>query len=206
MTLHQPVLHLASASPRRRDILTAMGVRFSHAGVDIDETPAPGEAVADMVQRVTRAKALAAEQSGKLTIPVLAADTVVALGDRIFGKPASKEQALDMLGSLSGQAHRVLTAVALLSDGQLQTALSVTQVAFREIRPDEALAYWQSGEPQGKAGAYAIQGRGGIFVESLAGSYSGVVGLPVFETAGLLTAAGINVLSSGLSAMQAGND
>ena len=206
MTLHQPVLHLASASPRRRDILTAMGVPFSHAGVDIDETPAPDEAVADMVQRVTRAKALAAEQSGNVTIPVLAADTAVALGDRIFGKPASKEQALDMLGSLSGQAHRVLTSVALLSGGQLQTALSVTLVTFREIRPDEALAYWQSGEPQGKAGAYAIQGRGGIFVESLTGSYSGVVGLPVFETAGLLTAAGIDVLSSEISAMQAGHD
>ena len=206
MTLHQPVLHLASASPRRRDILTAMGVPFSHAGVDIDETPAPGEAVADMVQRVTCAKALAVEQSGNFTIPVLAADTAVALGDRIFGKPASKEQALDMLGSLSGQTHRVLTAVALLSGGQLQTALSVTQVTFREIRPDEALAYWQSGEPQGKAGAYAIQGRGGIFVESLTGSYSAVVGLPVFETAGLLTAAGIDVLSSEISAMQAGHD
>ena len=206
MTLHQPVLHLASASPRRRDILTAMGVPFSHAGVDIDETPAPDEAVADMVQRVTCAKALAAEQSGNFTIPVLAADTAVALDDRIFGKPASKEQALDMLDSLSGQAHRVLTAVALLSGGQLQTALSVTQVTFREIRPDEALAYWQSGEPQGKAGAYAIQGRGGIFVESLTGSYSAVVGLPVFETAGLLTAAGIDVLSSEISAMQAGHD
>lgn len=206
MTLHQPVLHLASASPRRRDILTAMGVTFSHGGVDIDETPAPGEAVADMVQRVTRAKALAAEQNGEIAIPVLAADTAVALGDRIFGKPASKEQALDMLGSLSGQVHRVLTAVALLSGGELLTALSVTQVTFREIRPDEALAYWQSGEPRGKAGAYAIQGRGGIFVESLAGSYSGVVGLPVFETAGLLTAAGINVLSSEIPVMQAGHD
>lgn len=206
MTLHQPVLHLASASPRRRDILTAMGVTFSHGGVDIDEMPAPGEAVADMVQRVTRAKALAAEQNGEIAIPVLAADTAVALGDRIFGKPASKEQALDMLGSLSGQVHRVLTAVALLSGGELLTALSVTQVTFREIRPDEALAYWQSGEPRGKAGAYAIQGRGGIFVESLAGSYSGVVGLPVFETAGLLTAAGINVLSSEIPVMQAGHD
>jgi len=206
MTLHQPVLHLASASPRRRDILTAMGVPFSHAGVDIDERPAPGEAVADMVQRVTRAKALAAERSANLTIPVLAADTAVALGDRIFGKPASKEQALDMLGSLSGQVHRVLTAVVLLSGDQLKTTLSVTQVTFREIRPDEALAYWQSGEPQGKAGAYAIQGRGGIFVESLTGSYSGVVGLPVFETAGLLRAAGINVLFRDNSAIQAGHD
>lgn len=194
MTLHPPVLHLASSSPRRRDILTAMGVSYSHAGVDIDETPAPAEAVADMVQRVTCAKALAADQSGNFTLPILAADTVVALGDRILGKPAAKEQALEMLACLSGQAHQVLTAVALLAEGQLRTALSVTLVTFREISPDEALAYWQSGEPQGKAGAYAIQGRGGIFVASLSGSYSGVVGLPVFETARLLQAANIDVL------------
>jgi len=206
MTVDQPVLHLASSSPRRRDILTAMGVPFSHAGVDIDETPVSGEVITDMVQRVTRAKALASDRSGILTVPVLAADTAVALGDRIFGKPASKEQALAMLASLSGQAHQVLTAVALLAGGRLQTAISVTQVTFREIHPDEALAYWQSGEPQGKAGAYAIQGRGGIFVESLAGSYSGVVGLPVFETAQLLRAAGISVLSDDLSAIQAGHD
>ncbi len=194
MTLHQPVLHLASSSPRRRDILTAMGVSFSHAGVDIDETPAAAEAVADMVQRVTRAKALAADQSGNFTLPILAADTAVALGDRILGKPAAKEQALEMLACLSGQVHQVFTAVALLAAGQLRTALSVTLVTFREIGPDEALAYWQSGEPQGKAGAYAIQGRGGIFVESVSGSYSGVVGLPVFETAQLLHAANIDVL------------
>ena len=206
MRVDQPVLHLASSSPRRRDILNAMGVPFSHAGVDIDETPEPGEAVADMVLRLTCAKALASEQSGNRKIPVLAADTAVALGERIFGKPAAKEQALEMLASLSGQVHEVLTAVALLDRGQLQTAVSATQVAFREIDPDEALAYWQSGEPQGKAGAYAIQGMGGIFVASLSGSYSGVVGLPVYETAGLLQAVGINVLSSKISAMQAGHD
>lgn len=205
MTLHQPVLHLASSSPRRRDILTAMGVSFSHAGVDIDETPASGEPVADMVLRVTRDKAIASEQCGNFAIPVLAADTAVALGERIFGKPRSKEQALEMLSSLSGQVHRVMTAVALLAGGRLQTAISVTQVRFREIHPDEALAYWQSGEPLGKAGAYAIQGRGGIFVESLSGSYSGVVGLPVFETAKLLQAAGINILAN-VSQMQDGHD
>lgn len=199
MSVDQPLLHLASSSPRRRDILTAMGVPFSHAGVDIDETPVSGEAVADMVQRVTHAKALASEQSGNFTIPILAADTAVALGERIFGKPESKEQALEMLASLSGHVHEVLTAVVLLAGGQLHTTTSVTQVTFREIHPDEALAYWQSGEPQGKAGAYAIQGRGGIFVTSLSGSYSGVVGLPVFETAGLLQAAGINVLSGEIS-------
>jgi septum formation protein len=183
-----------------------MGLSFSHAGVDIDETPARGEAVADMVLRVTCAKAQAAEQTGQFTVPILAADTTVALGERIFGKPVSKEQAMEMLASLSGQSHQVLTAVALLAKGRLRTAISATSVTFREISPDEALAYWQSGEPQGKAGAYAIQGRGGIFVESLSGSYSGVVGLPVFETAQLLQAAGIDVLPTGDLAMQAGHD
>ena len=205
MTLHQPVLHLASSSPRRRDILTAMGVSFSHAGVDIDETPGSGERVADMVLRLTRAKAIASEQRGDLAMPVLAADTAVALGGRIFGKPGSKEQALEMLSSLSGNVHQVLTAVALLAGGRLETAISVTQVTFREIHPDEALAYWQSGEPLGKAGGYAIQGSGGIFVESLSGSYSGVVGLPVFETAKLLQVAGISVLPN-VSQMQDGHD
>ena len=205
MTLHQPLLHLASSSPRRRDILTAMGVSFSHAGVDIDETPGSGERVADMVLRLTRAKAIASEQRGDLAMPVLAADTAVALGGRIFGKPGSKEQALEMLSSLSGNVHQVLTAVALLAGGRLETAISVTQVTFREIHPDEALAYWQSGEPLGKAGGYAIQGSGGIFVESLSGSYSGVVGLPVFETAKLLQVAGISVLPN-VSQMQDGHD
>jgi len=201
-----PLLHLASSSPRRRDILTAMGLSFSHAGVDIDETPARGEAAADMVLRVTCAKALAAEQTGQFTVPILAADTTVVLGEQLFGKPASKEQALDMLASLSGRPHQVLTAVAVLAKGRLRTAISATWVTFRKISPDEALAYWQSGEPQGKAGAYAIQGKGGIFVESLSGSYSGVVGLPVFETARLLQAVGIDLLSAADLAKQAGHD
>ena len=205
MTLHQPVLHLASSSPRRRDILTAMGVSFSHAGADIDESPGSGEPVSHMVLRVTRAKAIASEQRGNIAIPGRAAETAVALGERIFGKPGSKEQALEMLSSLSGQVHQVLTAVVLLAEDRLETAISVTQVTFREIHPDEALAYWQSGEPLGKAGAYAIQGRGGIFVDSLSGSYSGVVGLPVFETAKLLQAAGISVLPSAKQ-MQDGHD
>jgi len=201
-----PLLHLASSSPRRRDILTAMGLSFSHAGVDIDETPARGEAAADMVLRVTCAKALAAEQTGQFSMPILAADTTVVLGEQLFGKPASKEQALDMLASLSGRPHQVLTAVAVLAKGRLRTAISATWVTFRKISPDEALAYWQSGEPQGKAGAYAIQGKGGIFVESLSGSYSGVVGLPVFETARLLQAVGIDLLSAADLAKQAGHD
>ena len=135
-----------------------------------------------------------ARVAGVDDLPVLAADTIVVLGDRVFGKPASREDALWMLESLSGRVHRVITGVALWSRETLATAASDTEVRFRDIRPDEALAYWQSGEPRDKAGAYGIQGLGGIFVESIKGSYSGVVGLPVFETAALLRDAGIELL------------
>jgi septum formation protein len=186
-----PALHLASSSPRRREILAALGLNFSHGGVDIDESRRPGEGLAAMALRLAEEKARVA---GVDDLPVLAADTIVVLGDRVFGKPASREDALWMLESLSGRVHRVITGVALWSRETLATAASDTEVRFRDIRPDEALAYWQSGEPRDKAGAYGIQGLGGIFVESIKGSYSGVVGLPVFETAALLRDAGIELL------------
>ena len=188
-----PQLHLASSSPRRRDILSALGLRFSHAGVDIDESPRPGEALSAMALRLAEEKARGA---GRDDLPVLGADTIVALGDRVFGKPTSEADALSMLAALSGTTHRVITGVALLAGAELETAMSDTEVRFRDIGPDEALAYWQSGEPRDKAGAYGIQGRGGVFVEAVSGSYSGVVGLPVFETAALLQRAGIDVLLS----------
>lgn len=191
-----PVLHLASSSPRRRALLQALGIPFSYAGVDIDETPLADEPVEDMVLRLARDKVLTAGESGAYDVPILGADTAVASGREIFGKPASKEEALAMLDRLSGRTHRVLTAIGLYAGGAISTAVSVTDVRFRVIGPDEALAYWRSGEPAGKAGAYAIQGRGGAFVESLAGSYSGVVGLPMFETAALLGRAGIDVLQT----------
>lgn len=186
-----PVLHLASASPRRRELLATLHIAFSHGGVGIDESPLPGESPADMVLRLVESKARAAYATGKRELPVLGADTAVVLGDRIFGKPGSKEEALAMLECLSGRSHEVLTGVALLANGRLETALSQSEVQFREIRPDEAEAYWQSGEPVGKAGAYAVQGLGGIFVERVKGSYTGVVGLPIFETAAILRRAGI---------------
>jgi len=191
--MSNPDLHLASASPRRRDLLTALGLTFTYAGVDVDESPIPGEAVSEMVLRLATVKARTAFDSGDYTVPVLGADTVVVLEDRVFGKPQSKDEALCMLASLSGRAHEVLTGVALISNGDLQTAVSLTEVQFREIHPDEALAYWQSGEPAGKAGAYAVQGLGGIFVSAIHGSYSGVVGLPIYETAELLRGAGIQL-------------
>ncbi len=191
--MSNPDLHLASASPRRRELLTALGLSFTYGGVDVDESSLPCEAVSEMVLRLATVKARTASDSGDYTVPVLGADTVVVLEDRVFGKPGSEEEALAMLASLSGRAHEVLTGVAVVSNGELQTAVSLTEVQFREIHPDEALAYWQSGEPAGKAGAYAVQGLGGIFVSAIRGSYSGVVGLPVYETAELLRRAGIQL-------------
>ena len=191
--MSKPVLHLASASPRRRELLTALGLDFSYDGVAIDESALPGEVPSDMVLRLATSKARTAYESGEHPAPVLGAYTIVLVDDRVFGKPASKEEALAMLASLSGRTHQVLTGVAVVANGELQTAISRTEVQFREIHPDEAEAYWQSGEPAGKAGAYAVQGLGGIFVSAINGSYTGVVGLPVFETVNLLRRAGIEL-------------
>ncbi len=186
-----PELHLASSSPRRREILTALGLSFTAGGVDVDEQRKPGEAPEAMVLRLAALKARSAEVNGAI---ILGADTAVVLDDLVFGKPCDEADALAMLTHLSGRRHQVMTGVAALAGGELQSALSITEVQFREIRPDEAHRYWQSGEPRDKAGAYAIQGLGGAFVEAINGSYSGVVGLPAFETANLLQNAGLYVL------------
>ena len=189
--IQPPLLHLASTSPRRREILAALQLEFSVGHVDVDETPQAGETPADMVLRLAVAKAEAGiADAGNL---VLAADTAVVIDGRSLGKPADKQDCLAMLDALSGRGHKVLTGVALRGPGRTTTALSATGVYFREISRDEALAYWQSGEPSDKAGAYAIQGLGGVFVERIEGSYSGVVGLPVFETVTLLREAGLDV-------------
>ena len=188
-------IHLASSSPRRHEILTAMGLRITAAGVDIDETRYEGEPVADMVVRLAIAKAAAARENLDQSLPIIGADTAVVIGDQVLGKPGSQDEAVQMLASLSGRSHTVLTGVALDYAGVVRTTTSLTEVRFREISPDEAQSYWQSGEPLDKAGAYAVQGVAGIFVEELCGSYSGVVGLPVFETAALLADAGLEVLS-----------
>ena len=185
--------HLASSSPRRKEILAALGLVFTSGGVDVDEQRLAGEPAEEMVLRLAVAKARAA----KVAEPgvILGADTAVVLGEEVFGKPDGRDSALETLAQLSGNTHRVLTGVAVYAAREVRTALSITEVRFREIGPDEALAYWQSGEPCDKAGAYAIQGRGGVFVEAISGSYSGVVGLPVFETAQLLRDAGLRVLN-----------
>jgi septum formation protein len=186
-----PALHLASSSPRREAILTRMGLTFTSGGVDVDETPLVDETAEAMVLRLAETKARAAACPAGTV--VIGADTAVVLDDEVFGKPADQADALHMLGRLSGRTHVVTTGVAVLLGGSVRSAVSVTQVRFREIGPDEALRYWQSGEPRDKAGAYAIQGGAGKFVEAVNGSYSGVVGLPVFEVAPLLQFAGIEL-------------
>ena len=192
MSDRAPQLHLASASPRRAAILDSLGIVFSAAGVAIDERQRPQEAADALVLRLAVEKAAAArlQHAGV----VLAADTVVVVDAEVLGKPRHEADALAMLARLSGRRHQVMTGVALCWGAKQRTALSVTEVKFRDISPDEARAYWQSGEPCDKAGAYAIQGLGGTFVENINGSYSGVVGLPVFETVALLAAAGIGIL------------
>ncbi|MBT8099079.1 MAG: septum formation inhibitor Maf [Gammaproteobacteria bacterium] len=185
-------LILASASPRRHELLKALGLDFEIVVADIDESPRRGEPPADMVKRLAIGKAAAVRVGNE--VAVIGADTAVVTGKDIFGKPRDEEEAVGMLGQLSGVTHRVLTGVALATENGIATAISSTDVRFREIDPDEARRYWQTGEPRGKAGAYAIQGRGGMFVEAISGSYSGVVGLPIFETAKLLLKAGIDVL------------
>ena len=187
----EPKLHLASTSPRRREILQSLGVDFDVVMVETDERPRQGEAPEELVLRLATAKAEAATDAEY----VLGSDTVVVLGDRILGKPIDADDAVDMLLALSGRSHSVLTGVALVTPGGTRSVLSATEVRFREIGRDEAIRYWQSGEPADKAGAYGIQGLGGMFVEAINGSYSGVMGLPVFETVELLKSAGIEVLA-----------
>lgn len=190
-----PKLHLASSSPRRAELLRALKLQFTAAGTEIAETRLPGESPREMVRRLAAAKAAAAPiDDDDESAVVLGADTAVVLDDVVFGKPVDQADGVRMLLALSSRSHQVLTAVALRSARGIDTALSTSNVRFREIRRDEAIAYWQSGEPHDKAGAYAIQGIGGVFVQALEGSYTGVVGLPVFETTRLLASAGIEVL------------
>lgn len=188
--LSLPLLCLASASPRRRELLAQIGVAHKVTPADIDETRRPGESPRDYVLRLAREKALWVS-SRRPDAPVLAADTAVVLGDEVYGKPQHRDQGLAMLASLAGRSHQVLTAVALATCDCLTSALSESTVQLRTMSEAERAAYWDTGEPQDKAGGYAIQGLGAVFVESLHGSFSGVVGLPLYETAELLRTAGV---------------
>lgn len=189
-------LILASASPRRAELLRQLGVRHRVEPADVDESVWPDEAPEAYVRRVTAAKAAAgaARAPGRA---VLAADTAVLVGTELFGKPRDQREGLAMLETLSGRVHHVLTAVALAVGPDVQTALSSTAVTFRATTAAERLRYWQTGEPQGKAGGYAVQGYAAAFITRLDGSYSGVMGLPLAETAALLTAAGIGIWDFG---------
>jgi septum formation protein len=184
-----PVLVLASASPRRRELLWQIGVAHRVAIAGVDETPRVGESAAECVERLALAKAKAM-WTGDL--PVLGADTAVVLEGQLLGKPRDRDSALSMLERLSGRSHRVLTAVALVYTGGSTVRLSDSEVQFRPIGSAECARYWDSGEPRDKAGGYAIQGLGAVFVSELRGSYSGVMGLPLCETAALLDAAGVS--------------
>lgn len=192
------MIYLASRSPRRRELLAQIGVRYNlllfrsrpEAQEDVNEAPLEGEAPAAYVERVARAKAEIGfqrmMQRNLPHAPVLAADTTVALTGGIMGKPATRDEAAEMLAALSGKRHEVLTAVALKQRESLDSALSVSEVAFKTLTAEEIRLYVASGECDDKAGAYAIQGRAARFVTELRGSYSGVMGLPLYETAQLL--------------------
>ncbi|PRA51699.1 MULTISPECIES: nucleoside triphosphate pyrophosphatase [Pseudomonas] len=186
-------LFLASGSPRRRELLTQIGVAFSVIGAEIDETPLPDESPAAYVERLARGKAQAgrARLNANAQACVLGADTAVVLDGKILGKPLDEANALAMLMSLSGQEHEVLTAIALLDGERCESRVVRSLVRFRPINAAEASAYWAGGEPRDKAGGYGIQGLGAVFVSGLNGSYSAVVGLPLCETAELLGHFGI---------------
>ncbi|ALI06580.1 MULTISPECIES: nucleoside triphosphate pyrophosphatase [Pseudomonas] len=186
-------LYLASGSPRRRELLTQIGVPFTAIGADIDETPLDHEPPSAYVERLARGKAEAGRRALDADVDgcVLGADTAVVLEGRILGKPVDQADALSMLLSLSGRDHEVLTAIAVLDGSSCESRVVRSRVRFRPITEQEALAYWASGEPRDKAGSYGIQGLGAVFVAGLEGSYSAVVGLPLCETAELLGHFGI---------------
>ncbi|HEY8386858.1 MAG TPA: Maf family protein [Porticoccaceae bacterium] len=181
---------LASASPRRADLLEQVGARFTVMAVDVDETPLPGEKPDAYVTRLAKDKARAAVALCP-DRPVLAADTTVAVDGRPMGKPRDEADAIAMLMALSDRTHGVYTCVAMTDGERLEWRLSHTRVTFRALTVGECRAYWRTGEPRDKAGGYAIQGLGAVFVKALEGSYSGVVGLPLAETWELLQLFGI---------------
>lgn len=195
MPLHDSIT-LASASPRRRELLRQIGVAHEVRAADVDESPRPGEDPAAYVERLARAKAEAVWALDPER-PVLAADTTVALGRELFGKPADQNDGLRMLRALAGRTHRVLTAVAVRGARGCEATLSVSEVTLRALSEEECARYWATGEPEGKAGAYAIQGLAATFITALKGSYSGVMGLPLAETAALLANAGVRMWNSG---------
>lgn len=205
MILPENRIYLASRSPRRRELLKQIGVNFATLllrealprMVDIDETSLPDEAPEDYASRIARTKAetgwMQLTQRKLTHLPVLAADTIVVLKGRVFGKPESSAHSQEMLHALSGQTHRVLTAIALAAQDGIQVRVSTSTVRFRDISEREIVMYIASDEAHDKAGGYAIQGIAAVFIAEISGSYSGVMGLPLFETAQLLEESGIKI-------------
>ena len=194
MTVMDDFLYLASQSPRRRQLLEQIKVSYQVLAIDIEEALRPDETAEAYVRRVALDKARAGLQLRTQDKLVLAADTEVVLDGAVLGKPRDQAHALEILQSLSGRDHQVLSAVAIHDGHRHQLRLSRNTVHFRELSTDEINRYWSSGEPRGKAGAYAIQGLGAAFIERLEGSYSAVMGLPLFETATLLAEFGWNIV------------
>ncbi len=186
-------LVLASRSPRRADLLRQLGMSIRICPADISETLNSTLSLADAIEELARRKAEAVRDPDTAGLPVLGADTLVVLGGSVLGKPADPEQAADYLRRLSGSRHEVLTGVAVAGGGKVLSCLHCTRVHFRALQEEEIQRYVASGEPMGKAGAYGIQGLGGVFVDRIEGSYTGVMGLPVAETASLLRHFGIRI-------------
>ena len=189
--MSKPLIYLASASPRRRELLAQIGIAHETRPVAVDERIEPGETPTNYVLRLaeTKARTLWSQlQRGEefRRLPVLGADTTVALAGQVFGKPGHRDELRDMLGRLGGHTHQVHTAVALMCTHGLRTRLSTSQVTLRTLTAQEIDAYWLTGEPADKAGGYAVQGRAAVFITRIEGSYSGVVGLPLYETWELL--------------------
>jgi septum formation protein len=194
--MNHPHIYLASASPRRRELLQQLGVRFEVLAQNVPEVRRAGESPEAFAERLAREKAQAgwAQLAEAQRLPVLGADTIVVVDEQVLGKPANRDEALAMLALLSGRTHRVLSAVALIGQDKVRSRVCESRVTFRVIDVQERAAYWASGEPADKAGGYAIQGLGALFVERLEGSYSGVMGLPLFETGELLREHGIELI------------
>jgi len=186
-----PTLWLASRSPRRAELLRTLGVAFAPLDVEVDESVHATEAAPAYVARLAAAKAAAGALHAPRALPVLAADTTVVCGEEIFGKPVDRQDGLRMLRLLAGQWHEVYTGVVVATVDRQHAATVVTRVRFRPLTVEEMAAYWASGEPADKAGGYGIQGLGGALIERIEGSFSNVVGLPLAETAALLSAAGV---------------
>jgi len=192
-----PVVILASASPRRQELLRQIGVSFQTVEPDVDETPGHNESADAFVLRLALEKARVglrmARERGLNGAPVLGADTCIVFDGEILGKPDDREHGIAMLTRLAGRSHEVLTGVALVDDGREQQVISRSRVTFAHLSPDEIAAYWDTGEPADKAGAYAVQGRAATFIERIEGSYSGIVGLPLFEVAHMLKNLGMQL-------------